>query len=154
MKGMKSLQKRVTGNPESNIVYYTCRNLEKDPSIEISLSSVTALFMSRCTRMHLLHKFSASVKNSLLFFLWIWKSEPMPWNTVNCRLFAIVENAFPKSPTMHLTNILAQSKWRISALTYEPSSSIMGRYHGCKQRKKKRPNISPTENNMLPSCLN
>ena len=32
----------------------------------------------------------------------------------------------------------------------------MGRYHGCRQQqqKKKRPNISPTENNTLPSCLN
>ena len=63
--------RRVTGNPE-NIVYYTCRNLEIRPSIEISLSSVTALCMLRCTRiMHLLHAFSASVMKSLLFLLWI-----------------------------------------------------------------------------------
>ena len=25
-----------------------------------------------------------------------WKSEPMPWNTVNCRLFATVENPSPQ----------------------------------------------------------
>ena len=57
MKGIKSLQRRVTGNPENNIVYDTCRNFEINPSIEISLSSVTALCMSRCTRMDLLHAF-------------------------------------------------------------------------------------------------
>ena len=68
----QSLPRRVTGNPENNIVYYTCRNLEIHPSGKITLSSVTALCMSRCkTRMHLLHAFSASVKNSLFFFLWI-----------------------------------------------------------------------------------
>ena len=50
----QSLPRRVTGNPENNIVYYTCRNLEINPSIEISLSSVTALCMSPCTRMDLL----------------------------------------------------------------------------------------------------
>ena len=54
MKGMRSLQRRVTGNPENNIVYYTCRNLEINPSIEISLGSVNALCMSPCTRMDLL----------------------------------------------------------------------------------------------------
>ena len=36
----QSLPRRVTGNPENSIVYYTCRNLEINPSIEISLSSV------------------------------------------------------------------------------------------------------------------
>ena len=54
MKGMRSLPRRVTGNPENNIVHYTCRNLEINPSIKITFSSVTALCMSRRTRTHLL----------------------------------------------------------------------------------------------------
>ena len=87
-KGMKTLQRQVIGNPENNIVYYTCGNLEINPSIEISLSSVTIVCSVQCTRMHLLHSLRASVKDRLLFYLWIRKSEPMPWNIVNCRLFA------------------------------------------------------------------
>ena len=42
------------GNPENNIIHYTCRNLEINPSIKITFSSVTALCMARCTRTHLL----------------------------------------------------------------------------------------------------
>ena len=41
----QSLPRLVTGNPENNIVYYTCSNLEINPSFKISLSSVTALCM-------------------------------------------------------------------------------------------------------------
>ena len=91
------------------------------------------------------------MKNSLLFFLWIWKSKPMPWNIVTCRLLATVKNASPpKSPTMHLIDkhldpvSQATPKWRISAFTYKPSSSLMGPYLGCKRQKKSQ-NISPTE---------
>ena len=51
-KGMKTLQRQVIGNPENNIVYYTCGNLEISPSIEISLSSVTILCSVQCTRIH------------------------------------------------------------------------------------------------------
>ena len=40
---MKTLQRQVIGNPENNIVCYTCRNLEINPSTEISLSSVLIL---------------------------------------------------------------------------------------------------------------
>ena len=63
--------RQVIGNPENNIVYSTCRNLEINPPTEISLSSVTILCSVQCTRIHLLHALRASVKDSLLFFVWI-----------------------------------------------------------------------------------
>ena len=160
---------KISGNPVFKTQGTTCRNLEINPSIEISLSSVTALCSVQCIRMHLLHAFSASVKNSLLFFLWIFKSEPMPWNTVNCRLFATVKNASSQMShnaldrqIKHLDPVShATPKWRISAFTYKPSSSLMGPYHSCKPNKNKQtnkqtkncPNISLSENNTLPSSF-
>ena len=153
MKGMRSLPRRVTGNPENNIVHYTCRNLEINPSSEISVSSVTALCMSRCTRMHLLHAFSASVMKSLLFFpldLKIWTNavKHEPWTAAYSPLLKTrppktSHNALDK----HLDPGRATPKWRIRAFTRE-------RYHSCKKKKKKGPNMSPTEYTTLPSCLN
>ena len=92
--------------------------------------------MSRCTRMHLLHAFSASVMKSLLFFpldLKIWTNavKHEPWTAAYSPLLKTrppktSHNALDK----HLDPGRATPKWRIRAFTRE-------RYHSCKKKKKK-----------------
>ena len=67
---MKSLQSRVTGNPENNIVYYTRRNLEISPSMsEHKLHQTKEIFMPRArielsTRLHFANKLMLMIGRS------------------------------------------------------------------------------------------
>ena len=89
--------------------------------------------------------FSASVKNSLLFFFWIWKSELMPETPLTAAYSPLLKTRPPKMShnaldrqMKHLDPVShATPKWRISAFTYKSSSSLMGPYHSCKPKQKK-----------------
>ena len=114
--------------------------------------------------MHLLHAFRASVKNSLLFFLWIWKLNlNQAVKDRNLRLIRHLEVGRETGSRWlskcivglswgricrHVENALdnhldlvscATSKLRISVYAYKPSSSVIDPYH---------------RYNTLPTCLN
>ena len=78
----------------------------------------------------------------------------MPWNTVNCRLFATVENPSPQKSHNALDKHLGPVKVANKRLDLLALDIMAVNEKKKKKQGKKRPNISPTENNMLPSCLN